>query len=392
MIRREASRLIMEMAERRSLLTIAGPRYAGKSALARYLMPDHTYIDLETPSIAKFARSRPAEFFKRYGGDIIIDEFRHAPELFGHLKDAAANRRIVLITSRKLSRGRAALSAAAETVTLLPLSISELNANGIGLGRDEYIHRGFIPSAYLRNAAPREAQQNYIAALLRQDIAPLISVENRLAFKRFLKLLAERVGQALNLGTFAKTVGVPSAVLAKWILMLEAHFVVFRLPVFPISHGETTAISAQKFYFTDVGLAAHLLKIPAPDQVPRHPAVGNLFENLVAAEALKASCNSGHNVNLFYYRSRDGFEVDLILQRDAAVVPVEIKSTATFNAAFADNIKRFRAFSPNIKDGYVVYSGAGKKRKKRNKRRNSAMGAKFVGFGDVGKIVRGMGI
>jgi predicted AAA+ superfamily ATPase len=386
MIRREASRLIREMAARRPLLTIAGPRYAGKSALARYLLPDHAYIDLETPSVAKFARSRPAAFFKHYAGDIIIDEFRHAPELFKHIKSAAADRRIVLITSRSLSRGRRALIRAPGTVTLLPLSINELLASEICLERDEYIHRGFIPSAYLRNADPREAQLNCLTALLRRDIASLIRPEARRTFKRFLTLLAERVGQALNIGTFAKTVGVPTAVLARWVLVLEAHFVVFRVPVFPIRHDETRAISAPKFYFTDVGLAAYLLKILATDQVPRHPAVGNLFENLVVAEALKASCNAGKNVNLFYYRSREGFEIDLILQRDAAVVPVEIKSTAAYNSAFADNIKRFRAFSPNIQDGYVVYSGAGKKRK------SKLPNAKFIGYREVGGIVRGMGI
>jgi predicted AAA+ superfamily ATPase len=374
------------MAERRPLLTITGPRYAGKSALARHILPNHTYIDLEIPDIAEFAKRRPIEFFERYGGDIIIDEFRHAPELFKHIKNAAADRRIVLITSRKPSQRLHAPNNTIDTITLLPLSIKELHTCKIILGRDEYIHRGFIPCAYHRNADSRETQLNYLTALLQKDIAPLVRLENRRAFKHFLRLLAERVGQALNLGTFAKTVGVPSAVLARWVLVLEAHFVVFRLPVFPIRSDETKAIKAPKFYFTDVGLAAYLLRIPTPDQIPRHPAVGNLFENLVVADALKASCNMGQNVNLFYYRGQEGFEIDLILQRDAVVVPVEIKSTSTYNASFADNIKRFRAFSPNVKDGYVVYNGTGKKKK------NMTADAKFIGFRDIEEVVRRLGI
>jgi predicted AAA+ superfamily ATPase len=398
MIRREASRLISTMAESHQVLIIAGPRHAGKSVLARRLLPDYTYIDLDSPTNMGFARRYPVEFFRRCRGDIIIDEFHRAPELFKYIKDAAAGRRIVLITSRKpslrtphgvpppVSRDAAAEAAAnadVGLVTLLPPSIKELNAGKISLERDEYIHRGFLPDAYKKKSNPRETQLRYLTALLQLDIAPLIRVESREAFKRFFRLLAERVGLALNLYTFANTVGVSSYVIRRWIQVLEAHFVIFKVPVCPSRfhiHAGAIAIRAPKYYFTDVGLAAYLLKIQTPEQVHRHPAVGNLFENLVVAEALKATCNQEQKANMFYYRNRNGFEVDLILSKGCSMVPIEIKSSPKFNASFANNIRRFHSFAENIADGYVVYSGAGSDRVK---------DTKYVNFRKVGEIVSG---
>jgi predicted AAA+ superfamily ATPase len=383
MMKREASRLISTMAESHPLLIIAGPRHAGKSVLVRRLLPGHTYINLESPENMMFARKRPRDFFARYRGDIIIDEFRHAPELFGYIRGAAAKRRVVLITSRRLSRyapRRVTKSAAIGMITLLQPSISEFDACNIRLERDEYIHRGFIINAYRNGADPRETQFRYLTILLQRDIAPLVRVKDREAFKRFFRLLAERVGLALNLRTFADTVGVPPSVLVRWINVLEAHFVVFRVPVYPNRlRVRSRSIRAPKFYFTDVGLAAYLLKIETPDQVHRHHAVGNLFENLVAAELLKTICNREQNANMFYYRNRDGLEIDLILPKSGAILPIEIKSTSTFNPALKKNITRFQEFAENILDGYVVYSGAESDR---------VTGVKYINFREVGGIAR----
>jgi uncharacterized protein len=384
MMTREASRLISAMAESHPLLIISGPRCAGKSLLARHLLPDHSYINMESPENIAFARKRPVEFLNRCRGDIILDEFRHAPELFKYIRGVAANRRVVLITSRRPSR-RAPRHITEESAvgmaTLLPPSIKELGDHNICLERDEYIHRGFIPGAYRKNTDPRKAQLDCLTALLQRDIAPLVRVENRKSFKRFFRFLAERVGLALNLSTFAETVGVPRPMLIRWILLLEAHFVIFRLPVYSSRfRSRARAIRAPKFYFTDVGLAAYLLKIQTPEQVHRHPAVGNLFENLVVAEVLKAACNQGRDANMSYYRNRDGFEVDLILSKGCSIVPIEIKSSPTFNTSFANNIRRFHTFGENIADGYVVYSGAGSDRVK---------DTKYVNFREVGEIVSG---
>jgi predicted AAA+ superfamily ATPase len=386
MLKREASSLILTMAQSHPLLIIAGPRCAGKSFLTRYLLPNHSYINLELPENIAFARKYPIEFLNRHKGNIIIDEFRHAPELFKYIRDVAAQRSVVLITSRRPSQNgprHDAGSAVAGMVTLLQPSIQELEAHNIRHERDQYIHMGFIPDAYRINANPWAAQFKYLTALLRRDIAPLIRVENRKAFKRFFRLLAERIGLALNLRTFAETVGVQPHILVRWIRVLEAHFVVFRVPVYPSRFRvNSMAISAPKFYFTDVGLAAYLLKIQTPEQVYRHPAVGNLFENLVVAEALKANYNMGQSANMFYYRDREGFEIDLILPRGRDILPIEVKSGSTFDPQFAKNIKRFHTFAENILDGYVVYCGTESDRVPR---------VKYINFREVGEIVRGGG-
>jgi len=384
MIRREVSNLILTTAKRHPLLMVAGPRHAGKSELVKRLLPSHTYIDLESPNNLAFAKGCSEDFFGYYKGDIVIDEFHRAPEIFKHIKPASTDRRVVLITSRKpaqLASRYVPANNALRVITLLPPSINELCTHNVSLERDEYIHRGFIPDAYKENADHRETQYNYLTALLQQDIAPLIRMENREAFKRFFRLLAGRVGLALNLDTFADTVGVPYPVIVRWMRLLEAHFVIFSVPIYPNCFRiRSKAIRASKFYFTDVGIAAYLLKIETPEQVRRHPAVGNLFENLVVAEALKTYCNCGLNTRMYYYRDRNGFEIDLILPKGRAILPIEIKASSRFNSAFADNVKRFHAFAENILDGYVVYGGEGSDR---------VDGAKYVNFRDVGEIVRG---
>jgi len=351
------------MAEEYPAVTIIGPRQSGKTTLAKALFPDHEYVNLEEPDTREFAQKYPRDFFKNYSGDLIIDEVQRVPELLSYVQVIAdnANRKGQFILTGSYQpqlKANISQSLAGRTalISLFPLTIAELSYSGITLDRDEYIYKGFMPRIYSESVTPKYLYQNYYATYVERNVRQRINVGNQYSFGRFIKLLAGRIGQLINLNSLACDVGVSQPTLGSWISILEASFIVFRLPCYFVNFGKRV-IKTPKLYFTDVGLAASLLEIESPSQVFRDPLVGNLFENMIVADVLKTMYNNGKNSGIYYFRSQSGLEVDLILSRGQELIPIEIKSGATFDTSFSKNIKLFRKLSDNIAEGYVVYGG-----------------------------------
>ena len=184
----------------------------------------------------------------------------------------------------------------------------------------EHIFRGSYPPVYDRGVKPGNWYAQYTQSYLERDVRQLINVSDQHAFETFIKLLAGRVGQVVNLSGLSGDVGVSSTTLNSWLSVLEASYIVFRLPCFFKNFGKRLT-KAPKIYFTEVGLAASLLGIETVSQVARDPLLGGLFENLVVAEALKARYNLGkQQPDLYYFRVQGRHEVDLIIDRADGVV------------------------------------------------------------------------
>jgi len=389
MIKRDVSPIIEKMAKIHPALTIAGPRHAGKTTLARKLFPQHRYVNLEDPDTRDFARRHPDEFFKRHRGHLLLDEFRLAPELMPHIRAITARGgrwpgRLILVTShRQPARPGIMLPPVREPATfvLLPLSIGELTNAEYNLGRDQYIARGFMPRAYdSKTTAPENMYGDIYAQYIERDVRRLINLDNPDAFERFLKMLAGRVGQIINLNALAKNAGVSQTTLTTWITVLEASFVVFRLQPYFDNFGKRI-VKRPKLYFTDVGFAAYLLGIKDFGQLAREPSVGNLFENMVVTEALKCIYNSGKKSGLYYFRNQNCIEVDLLLRRGGKITPMEIKCGTEPDSSFARNIMLFRKLSAHIENGYIVYSG--ENCVKKGKKELPA----FLNFKEIGGII-----
>jgi predicted AAA+ superfamily ATPase len=369
------------------VITVAGPRYAGKTTLVKKLFQRHGYVDLEMPDILEFARTSPFEFLKYHmrSGGLVIDEYLRAPELMSHIRAAVKSvrqpGRFVLVTSRlpqaQYSIARPPLRYPA-TQILLPLTIEELRRVKFDLSRDEYIYRGFMPRVYCgKEIGPGHIYRNYLTDFIDRDA--IYGPGNRIAFAHFMIGIARRIGQIINLATIAKEAGVSISVAVAWLSTLEAGFIIFRLPPYPKLIGKRTT-KIPKFYFTDVGMAAFLLKIKSSDQVFRDPLSGNLFENMVVADAQKHCCNIGGMTRLSYYRDQNRLEVDLILDKRSSIVPIEIKSNTVFSPSFADSIVEFQKLSRKAANGNIVYGGKTQKR----------FGEpQYTNFKDMGKIVRG---
>ena len=224
------------------------------------------------------------------------------------------------------------------------------------LERDDYLHKGFMPGVHAEKIAPELFYRSYYQTYVERDVRQLINVTNQRAFETFVRLLAGRVGQLVNLHSLAGDVGVSSTTLASWVSGLEASFIVFRLPCFFNNFGKRM-IKTPKIFFTDVGLATWLLGIEAPAQVARDPLFGGLFENMVVAEALKARLNAGREAELYFYRDQRGLEVDLLVRQARRLLPLEIKGGMTYDPSFAKNLHAFIKLTDTAESPTVIYAG-----------------------------------
>ena len=175
-------------------------------------------------------------------------------------------------------------------------------------------------------------------------------------FEKFLRVLAGRIGQVINITSLSGDVGVCRATLNEWLAVLEASFIIFRLPPW-FENANKRTIKTPKLYFTEPGLAAWLLEIETPQQISRDPLMGNLFENMVVAEVLKARLNAGLMPNLYFYRNSKGNEVDLVLRQRRHLKPVEIKAAMTFAPDMTKGLKYFKKQFSDTLPGAVVYAG-----------------------------------
>ena len=240
-------------------------------------------------------------------------------------------------------------------MTLLPLSIEELVNAGRTLTLDGAIAAGFLPRVHAGDFKATDIYEDYYRTYVERDIHQLVMVENQSAFEAFMRLLAGRVGQLVNFESLSGDVGVSATTLKKWISVLEASFIVFRLRPYYNNFGKRV-IKSSKVYFTDVGLAAHLLGIKSAEYVRRDPLLGGLFENMVVSEAMKWKSNARHSEDFYFFRDSNGLEIDLVMEQARRLHAIEIKSCMTPNLALAKNIRKFEKISP-VLSASVVYSG-----------------------------------
>ena len=384
MIHRALAPSLEKLASQFPVVTLLGPRQSGKTTLTRMVFPDYAYVNLELPKYRHLAASDPELFFNMNPAPLIIDEVQHVPELLSHIQvfvDENKRAGLFILTGSHQPRLRAGVSQSlagrTALLTLLPLSIAELSRAGIDLSRDDYLFRGFLPRIHDQQLPPERVYEDYYRTYVERDVRQLVNLNNQFAFEVFVKLLAGRVGQVVNLQSLAGDVGVSATTLSSWLSVLEASFIVFRLPAYYNNFGKRM-LKAQKIFFTDVGLAAHLLGIASPKQAARDPLVGGLFENLVVLEAVKARYNTGCPADLYYLRNKTGAEIDLILDRARTLHLFEIKSAMTPDASYTRHLQRFSRDISAVASSAVIYSGGNWP---------GSQGISFVNFKETERVI-----
>jgi len=347
------------------VVTVLGPRQAGKTTLVRHRLPDLGYVNLELPDVREFAREDPRAFLAEHSGPVILDEIQRVPELLSYVQalvdEEGGTGRFVLTGSHQLElRAGISQSLAGRTalLTLFPPSVGELDEAGLLAGDlGDCLLQGFLPRVHGTGQRPATAYANYFRTYVERDVRQLIQLKDAALFEKFMKLLAGRVGQLVNLQSLGNDVGVDGKTIGEWLSVLEASFIVFRLPPYFENFGKR-AIKTSKIYFTEPGLLAWLLGLRDSAQVRRDPLIGSLFENLVVVEALKARANRGEAPDLHFFRDHRGLELDLLFRREGSLVGMEIKSAATLHARFKQGLIRFDANVAPLAAKAVVHDGA----------------------------------
>lgn len=367
MIRREISEKLISLSKQVPVVTIIGPRQSGKTTLVRECFPEYTYVNLEDPINRMLAKDDYKSFFETYKQPLIIDEVQRVPELLSAIQvivdsDRENNGRFILIGSHQpsLQEGIAqSLAGRTSIMTLLPLSMKELNQDGQleSLSIDDLLIKGFMPELYKKvSREPLTYYRDYLNTYVEKDLREMLEIKNLDKFLRFLTLLAARVGQVVNLSALSGEVGVSSTTLSEWLSVLEASYIVYRLKPF-FSNITKQQIKSPKIYFTEVGLAVYLLGIETENQANRDPLRGNLFENLIVSEVLKSRLNANKNPNIFYMRTAKGVEVDLIVKKENNLFPYEIKTSMTPNKTFSRHLLYFVEAEDYAKEPKIIYAG-----------------------------------
>jgi hypothetical protein len=351
------------------VVTVTGPRQSGKTTLCRAVFDDKPYVSLEAPDVRAFAHEDPRGFLGGLGDGAVLDEVQRAPELLSYIQTEVDThpgpRRFVLTGSANLAllegvsqslAGRTAL------LNLLPLGLEELRQFPDSPAElFDLLWRGSYPASFDRGLAPGDWYPSYVGTYLERDVRALLSVGDLLAFQTFLRLCAGRVGQLVNLSALGADAGVTHGTARAWLSVLEAGYVVWRLPPLHANLGKRL-VKTPKLHFLDSGLVCWLLGIQSPAQLRDHPLRGAVFETWVASEVLKARLHRGLPASLCFYRDRSGAEVDLVVELARAYLAVETKSAQTVAEDFFAGLRAFAAAAAadprrQSVESLIVYGG-----------------------------------
>ena len=377
-IERAVDRLIRRAIRSKGAVLVTGARQVGKSTSLEKVLPGRRYVTLDDPFLEEQATSDSRTFMAVNPPPVTIDEVQHAPVLFRYIKQECDRRKgekglYCLSGSQPFHLMKGVSESLAGRVRILEmsgLSLREIAADGCAahflptddfvLGRAraskgmrsvwEVIHRGSYPELQNRKIVWSEYYSDYVKTYLERDVRALAAVQDLGAFRQFMVAAASRTAQVLNYSNIADEIGKDVGTVRKWISILEASGLVYLLQPYASTELKR-AIKAPKLHFRDAGLVAYLTRWLTGEQLSCGAMAGPVFESFVVSEILKSFSNEGLDYRDFvsYYRGRDKRkvrrdgevvleegEIDLIIEENGVLYPVEVKKTSSPKAIDAD--------------------------------------------------------
>lgn len=364
MIKRKITKELMLLAKEFPVVTIVGPRQSGKTTLTKMVFPKKDYCSLEDPDIREFVLADPRGFLNKYPKGAILDEIQRCPQLLSYIQGIVdikqKNGMFVLTGSHQpelhysISQSLAGRTA---ILSLYPLTLNEIPISKRKVSVFDQIQTGFFPALYSKRIRPLTFYRNYLKTYVEWDVRQLINLKDLTLFQKFLRLLAGRTGQLINYNNLANDIGVSSTTIKHWISILSSSYLIYELKPY-YKNFRKRIIKSSKIYFTDTGLACYLLGINNTEQLERDPLRGNLFENAVIIDLLKQLMNSGLDDNFYFFRDSNGNEVDIIYEAGRSIIPIEVKSSETFNTGFLKGINYLSKITDNkIEKSFLIYAG-----------------------------------
>ena len=366
-------------------VVLTGPRQAGKTTLLKRLFGERCrYVSLELPDVRASAEDDPRGFLEQYAPPAIFDEVQYAPGVLPYIKERIdANRgqsgQYLLTGSQNLllsEKVTESLAGRAAILRLLPLSRREAEGQphlslpweaGRETPRAAPEAFGELWKRVLQGGYPELAtgvgrdvslwHASYVQTYLERDVRTLRQVGDLTQYQSFLRVLAARSGQLLNLTDVAKDLGVAVNTIKAWLSVLEATYQVIVLRPYFANVGKRL-VKRPKVYFTDVGTLCYLVGLRDPEHAASGPMRGAIMETAVLAEIVRTLTHRGLDPQVYFWRTTAGSEVDFVIDTGGKLVPVEVKTSATPRPAMAGAIRTLRrdlagAGAP----GYVVHPG-----------------------------------
>lgn len=365
------------------IVAILGARQTGKTTLSQQLRPDWHYIDLEKPKDYTVLANDPEFYFKRHTHNLIIDEAQELPIVFNVLRgviDANRNQkgRFIITGSsspellKHISESLAGRIALVELGTLKANEIFQKPLSDFYQLFSKKISKSNLPdtnpplshkqiqTAWLKGGYPEPITQNstfaydqwmenYQATYINRDIAKLFPKLNKIAYQRFLTILSKLSGTIINKAQLARDIEVSEPTIKEYLTIAEGTFLWRELLSFE-KNIKKSIVKMPKGHIRDSGLLHHLLGVHTLDDLYSDPIVGRSFEGFVIEEVIKGiQATATTNWRAYYYRTRNGAEIDLILEGPFGVVPIEIKSGSTIN------FRQLRTLSEFVKDNSLPF-------------------------------------
>jgi len=363
------------------VIMLTGSRQAGKTTLLRTLEPSRQFVTLDDLQLRRYAKEDPKGFVNEFKPPIFIDEFQYAPDILPYIKIAVDEKRTKMQSAdgyfwlsgsqnfkmmehvqeslagrvailQMLGFGRPEIDDSYKEFEKPPYFLAPIesrfetsrNVNDIF----EFIVRGDKPDMWTKPEMERNTfYSSYIQTYLERDVRNQLGVRELGLFEKFMRLLAARSADLLNLAALASDVGVTQPTIAQWLNVLERSYQVFILR--PYYRGHTKRyVKTPKAYFLDTGLLSYFLNISDAKTAASHHFNGKLFETWVISETIKSFWYRGLDANLFFWRTRDGDEIDLLYE-GAELLPAEIKLANSPSIDVISAAKKIKGIDVGIK-------------------------------------------
>lgn len=365
-IKRNCESVIKKQEKMFKAILVTGARQVGKTTMLKNIKSDINYITLDDMILNQSAVEEPELFLKSNKPPIIIDEIQYAPNLLRNIKmilDSSEQKAMFYLTGSQqfnlMKDVSESLAGRVGILNLLGLSLREIkgidfnepflptneyivkrNKFDINISYDEIwdiIHKGTMPAMYQAESDFDMFYATYVATYIERDVRNLTQVGDTLSFLKFMTALASRIGQLLNLNSIASEIGISVPTAQRWLSILISSNIVYILEPY-YNNIMKRAVKTPKIYFLDTGLAAYLTKWKNKEVLEAGTMSGNFFENFVIVEIIKSYYNNGElRPPVYYYRDKEKREIDLIIEQNGKLYPIEIKKSAKPSKEMIEN-------------------------------------------------------
>lgn len=361
-VKRKLTQHIKKMLKQFPIVSITGPRQAGKTTLLKNNFKKYKYFNLERIDYRELIKNDIIGFLKNNGPYVIFDEAQHLPELFSYIQVVSDDRNIpgqyILSGSQSFLLNKHISQSLAGRVNvnhLFPFDISEIRQFNIA-NYSQLILTGFYPRIYDAKIEAKNFYPSYLQTYIERDVRTLKNITDLNLFIRFLGLCAGRVGQVLNISSLANDAGIAVNTAKAWLSLLEASFIIYLLQPY-YKNFNKRLIKAPKLYFYDTGVLSSLLKLTNAEMVRNHYSYGALFENLIISEIIKSQNHLGKQPAIYFWRESNGIEIDCIIEKgNNKITAIEIKGGETFSNDYIKNLKNFPAIENEV-EKIIIYAG-----------------------------------